>query len=68
MKPIPGFIEKIVQFHETLKVRFGVMLVGPTMAGKTTCLNTLRESYIKLFQTYKEEKNVVDHPDYQNIE
>ena len=49
LKPIQGFIEKIVQFHETLKVRFGVMLVGPTMAGKTTCLNILRECYIKLF-------------------
>ena len=44
LQPIPTFITKIVQLHETLKVRFGVMLVGPTMGGKSACLRMLQQS------------------------
>ena len=43
---IPSFLEKVLEFHETLIVRFGVMLVGPTMSGKSSCLKGLMESYI----------------------
>lgn len=39
------FIEKVLQFHETLKVRFGVMVVGPTMGGKSKVIDILRQSY-----------------------
>ena len=31
-------VKKIIQFYETLEVRHGVMLVGPTGGGKTTIL------------------------------
>lgn len=34
-------IEKVIQFHETMVVRHGVMLVGPTGSGKTTVLNVI---------------------------
>ena len=36
-----NFIIKNLQLNETLKVRFGVMLVGPPMGSKTTILETL---------------------------
>ncbi|CAK92427.1 unnamed protein product (macronuclear) [Paramecium tetraurelia] len=61
------FIEKIIQFHETLKVRFGVMLVGVTMGGKSQVQNVLRESYIKLFEQYSQ-KGIKNHAIYQNVE
>ena len=36
-----NFVIKNLQLNETLKVRFGVMLVGPPMGSKTTILRTL---------------------------
>jgi hypothetical protein len=36
-----NFIEKNLQLHETLKVRFGVMLVGPPMGSKTSIIKAL---------------------------
>ncbi|CAK72703.1 unnamed protein product (macronuclear) [Paramecium tetraurelia] len=53
------FIEKVLQFHETLKVRFGVVLVGVTMGGKSQVQNVLRESYARLYEqhSYAEVEN-----------
>ena len=63
----PTFVEKVLQFHETLKVRFGVMLVGPTMAGKSTCQRTLMESYNELNRQLTEGGRENRHPQFQHI-
>jgi len=39
-----AFIIKIIQLFETFNVRFGVMLVGPTGSGKTTCYQVLQDT------------------------
>jgi len=38
------FILKVIQLFETFNVRFGVMLVGLTGGGKTTCYEVLEET------------------------
>ena len=45
ISPTESFIEKIMQLSETLKVRFGVMLVGPPMVSKTSIIKTLLPSF-----------------------
>ncbi|XP_053624487.1 dynein axonemal heavy chain 6 isoform X1 [Plodia interpunctella] len=41
-------IRKVIQLHETMIVRWGVMLVGPTGGGKTVVLHTLGDTYTRL--------------------
>lgn len=36
LEPNPAFITKVIQLFDTLNVRFGSMIVGPTGSGKTT--------------------------------
>ncbi|KAJ8737210.1 hypothetical protein PYW07_000481 [Mythimna separata] len=43
-------INKVIQLHETMIVRWGVMLVGPTGGGKTVVLNVLGDTYTRLFE------------------
>ncbi|XP_063373463.1 dynein axonemal heavy chain 6 [Cydia amplana] len=38
-------IRKVIQLHETMIVRWGVMLVGPTGGGKTVVLHILADTY-----------------------
>ena len=42
------FIHKVIQLFETFNVRFGVMLVGPTGGGKTTCYKILADTMTAL--------------------
>ena len=39
LQPEPSTYLKVIQLHETMIVRHGVMTVGPTGGGKTTVLH-----------------------------
>lgn len=39
---------QVIQLHETTLVRHGLMLVGPTMAGKTCCYKVLARALTAL--------------------
>jgi len=40
----PKYIKKVIQLLETMMVRHGVMLVGLTGTGKTTCAKILAKA------------------------
>jgi dynein heavy chain len=42
LQPVEPFIMKIVQLYDTIQVRHGLMLVGPTGGGKTSNCRTLQ--------------------------
>nr|KAJ3421411.1 Dynein heavy chain 1, axonemal [Polyrhizophydium stewartii] len=44
LQPQESFIAKCIQLYETTVVRHGLMLVGPTGGGKTSCLRVLSRS------------------------
>lgn len=41
LQPEDGFLKKMMEFEEVLKVRHSVMLIGPAGCGKSTIWNTL---------------------------
>ncbi|XP_044766447.1 dynein axonemal heavy chain 6 [Coccinella septempunctata] len=47
-QPVPAQIAKVIQLYETMIVRWGVMLVGPTGGGKTVVLKTLNRALTKM--------------------
>lgn len=49
---------KVIQLYETFNVRFGVMLVGGTTSGKTTCFKILEHAITQLAKI--EEDNRVE--------
>ncbi|ERL87542.1 hypothetical protein D910_04933 [Dendroctonus ponderosae] len=54
LQPELCMINKVIQLYETMIVRWGVMLVGPTGGGKTTILNTLNGSLTKMCEDGQE--------------
>ncbi|GAX80571.1 hypothetical protein CEUSTIGMA_g8008.t1 [Chlamydomonas eustigma] len=45
---VTTFQDKVIQLYETTIVRHGLMLVGPTMGGKTCCYRGLKSAMTKL--------------------
>ncbi len=61
---VPAQVAKVIQFYETLVVRHGVMLVGPTGGGKTTVYRILA----KTLETLSGIPEMAEqHPDYQPV-
>ncbi len=48
LQPSDPFLAKAIQLYETTVVRHGLMLVGPTMSGKTSCWRTLAKAMTAL--------------------
>lgn len=48
LEPVDGFIARICQLYETMRIRHGVMIVGPTGGGKTTSYEVLIDACAKL--------------------
>lgn len=61
LQPVPALISKNIQLYETMVVRWGVMLVGPTGGGKTSVLHTLADALTKLYD------DGVSGPNYRNV-
>ncbi|XP_004691642.1 PREDICTED: dynein heavy chain 6, axonemal [Condylura cristata] len=61
LQPEMCMVKKVIQFYETMLVRHGVMLVGPTGGGKTTVYQILAETLGNL------RKLGIDNPFYQPV-
>lgn len=48
MQVVPKYVRKIIQLLETMMVRHGIMLVGVTGTGKTTCSYILSKALSQL--------------------
>jgi dynein heavy chain len=51
LQNVPSYVTKVLQLHETMLVRHGVMLVGSSMTGKSTCASVLAEALTLLKDT-----------------
>ncbi len=62
LQPQVAFMNKVIQLFETFVVRFGVMLVGFTGSGKTTCYEILAD-----VMTYERKNNIRASREYQVV-
>lgn len=61
LQPVPALVTKTIQLYETMVVRWGVMLVGPTGGGKTSVLHSLANALTQL------SRNKVEGPYYRDV-
>jgi dynein heavy chain len=52
LEVVDSFVTRVCQLYETMKIRHGVMLVGPTGGGKTSCYEVLQEASTRLKEKY----------------
>ncbi|KAJ3226918.1 Dynein heavy chain 6, axonemal [Clydaea vesicula] len=52
LEVVDSFNTRIIQLYETMKIRHGVMLVGPTGGGKTTNYEVLQETLNVIHERY----------------
>jgi dynein heavy chain len=57
VQPVPVFIRKCFQLYDTTRVRHGLMLVGPTGGGKTTCCRVLGRAMTTLTESGKSSRS-----------
>ena len=48
LQPCKPFVEKVTQLYDTIQVRHGLMLVGPTGGGKTSIYQVLSKGMTSL--------------------
>ena len=49
LQPKPKIVQKICQIYDMINARFGVVLLGDSLVGKTSSLTTLKESMTSLY-------------------
>ena len=48
LQKVPNLTNKLIQLYKTIEVRFGIMIVGATASGKTTCITVLQKTLTNL--------------------